>query len=54
VRRAPGHGLGDLAPAGLYPATAHFWDIPSKYLNKAVPLLLFSPGRVRRKGLLAR
>lgn len=51
-------GLGDLGPAGLYLATAHHWDIPSKFIDPAVPLLLFSPDRTRLdgdpQGLLAR
>jgi len=51
-------GLGDLGPAGLYLATAHHWDIPSRFIDPAVPLLLFSPDRTRLdgdpQGLLAR
>ena len=51
-------GLGDLGPAGLYLATVHYWDAASKFINPAVPLLLFSPDRARLAGapdgLLAR
>ncbi len=43
-------GLGNLAPAGLYLATANNWDIPSKFINPAVPLLLFSPDREQLRG----
>jgi len=42
--------LGDLDPAGLYLATAHSWNVPSKFINPAVPLLLFSLDRVRLDG----
>ena len=43
-------GLGDLAPAGLYLATANNWEIPSKFIDPAVPLLLFSPDRESQRG----
>ena len=38
------------APAGLYLATANNWAIPSKFINPAVPLLLFSPDREQLRG----
>lgn len=51
-------GLGNLAPAGLYLATVHSWDTASRFIDPAVPLLLFSPDRTRLdgdpQGLLAR
>ena len=51
-------GLGDLGPAGLYLATAHYWDIPSRFIDPGVPLLVFSPDRTRLdgdpQGLIAR
>jgi len=38
-------GLGDLKPGGLYLASVHFWKVPSRFINPAVPVLLFCPDR---------
>ena len=49
-------GLGELKPAGLYLASAHYWNVPSAFIDPSVPLLLFCPDRLmqcrdRRSGL---
>lgn len=51
-------GLGRLGPGGLYLVTAHEWEVASRVINTAVPLLLFSLDRVRldarRRSILVR
>ncbi|MDT8287349.1 MAG: SAM-dependent methyltransferase [Elusimicrobiales bacterium] len=51
-------GLGELAPAGLFLATAHSWEGPGRSVNTSAPVLIFSPDRARlggdRQGLFAR